>query len=249
MKYPKPPFATMLPRQAVLALALCLALLNNAFADRDQALAAQASGDYTSAAKLWLQLANDGDPLAQYNLALLYQRGAGVATDNNLFKYWLAMAARQGMAEAYVAINAKSLQPTGTAAARVTASSAVPASATATRAAATTVATASVTTTTGDANMGPQEWVAAQDPDYYTLQLASSTNRALIDKYYSENDLAGKAGYYRSRRSGEDWYALVYGAYPTVQDAKDAIESLPVDLKKWSPWVRNIKSIHKIMVR
>ena len=97
--------------------------------------------------------------------------------------------------------------------------------------------------------LGPQEWVAAQNPNYYTLQLASSTNQALIQKYYGENNLAGKAGYYHSKRSGEDWYALVYGAYPTVQDAKAAIGNLPEDLKKWSPWVRNIKSIHKIMVR
>jgi septal ring-binding cell division protein DamX len=197
---------------------LSLLLVTNAFADREQALAAEARGDYDNAAKLWLQLANDGDPLAQYNLALLYQRGAGVNADNNLFKYWLAMAARQGLVEAYTSINAQSMQPTN-----------VPAH-------------VSIT-------LGPQEWVAAQNPDYYTLQLASSTNQALIQKYYSENALTGKAGYYRSRRAGEDWYALVYGAYPTVQDAKEAIDNLPEDLKKWSPWVRNIKSIHKIMVR
>lgn len=207
----------MSPR-ILIALVLSLLFATNAYADREQALAAEARGDYSNAAKLWLQLANDGDPLAQYNLALLYQKGAGVSADNNLFKYWLAMAARQGLVEAYTSINSQSMQPTN-----------VPVH-------------VSVT-------MGPQEWVAAQNPNYYTLQLASSTNQALIQKYYSENDLTGKAGYYRSRRAGEDWYALVYGAYPSVQDAKEAIDNLPEDLKKWSPWVRNIKSIHKIMVR
>lgn len=207
-----------MPYRTVTAIVLILAFITNAFADREQALQAQARGDYNNAAKLWLQLANDGDPIAQYNLALLYQRGAGVMADNNLFKYWLSMAARQGMVEAYSRINAKSLQPTKLSA---------PAT----------------------ASMGPQEWVAAQNPNYYTLQLASSTNVQLIEKYYSENDLVGKAGYYRSQREGEDWYALVFGAYPSVQDAKDAIDNLPEDLKKWSPWVRNIRSIHKIMAR
>lgn len=214
---------TLLPRQAILVLLLSLLLAANAFADLEQALSAQARGDFTNAAKLWLQLANDGDPIAQYNLALLYQRGAGVNPDNNLSRYWLSMAGRQGLVEAYAMINAQNVQPMT----RASASASSPDS----------------------ANLGPQAWVAAQDPDYYTLQLASSTNQALIQKYYDENDLAGKAGYYRSRRAGEDWYALVYGAYPTVQDAKAAIETLPADLKKWSPWVRNIKSIHKIMVR
>ena len=78
---------TLLPRQAILVLLLSLLLAANAFADLEQALSAQARGDFTNAAKLWLQLANDGDPIAQYNLALLYQRGAGVNPDNNLSRY------------------------------------------------------------------------------------------------------------------------------------------------------------------
>jgi len=189
-----------------------------AAADRGQAMQAQTQGDFNNAAKLWLQLANEGDPVAAFNLALLYKRGSGVMQDGNLTQYWLQMAARKGLVDAYHMVNSKALLPGNN-----------------------SVAERPV--------VGPQEWVAMQKPSYYTLQLASSTNQALIQKYYSENNLQDKAGYYRSKRSGEDWYALVYGAYPTVQDAKMAIDNLPEGLKKWSPWVRNIKSIHRIMVR
>lgn len=205
-------------RQALFILFLCLSYATAAFADREQAMQAQVRGDYNNAAKLWLQLANEGDPLAEYNLALLYERGTGVIQDNNLSQYWLQMAARKGLVEAYTSMNTQGLQPANK-----------PASARAT--------------------MGPQAWVASQNPNFYTLQLASSTSQALIQKYYTENNLRDKAGYYRSKRSGEDWYALVYGAYPTVEEAKLAIENLPADLKTWSPWVRNIKSIHSIMIR
>ena len=93
----------------------------------------------------------------------------------------------------------------------------------------------------------PQQWVAEQNPNYYTLQLARSKNQQLIQKYYDQNDLYGKAGFYASIRQGEQWYALVYGAYPTVADAKASIASLPPDLRKWSPWVRKVKDIHKVM--
>ncbi|VAX14236.1 hypothetical protein MNBD_GAMMA24-2009 [hydrothermal vent metagenome] len=93
----------------------------------------------------------------------------------------------------------------------------------------------------------PQEWVLAQNGAYYTLQLASSTNRKLIEKYYTENQLQGRAGYYVTQRQGEEWYALVYGAYPTVGDANAAITSLPKDLRKWSPWVRKLKDIQRLM--
>lgn len=190
----------------------------NAVADQQQAITAQEQGNFTQAAKLWLPLANDGNPVAQFNLALLYKKGEGVTADENLSRYWFSMAARQGMADAYAEINPKAVTPTKT--------------------------PASVSLT-----LSPEAWVAAQNPSYYTLQLASSTNESLIKKYYNANNLVGKAGFYRSRRSGEDWYSLVFGAYPSVQAAKAAIQNLPADLKKWSPWVRNIKSIHKIMLQ
>ena len=94
---------------------------------------------------------------------------------------------------------------------------------------------------------GPQEWVKAQKANHYTLQLASSTNKDLIHKYYVENSLQGKAGYYRNRRQGENWYALVYGSYPSVSAANAAVADLPADLRKWSPWVRKLKDIQRLM--
>lgn len=93
----------------------------------------------------------------------------------------------------------------------------------------------------------PEEWIKLQKPGYYTMQLASSTNKKLIEKYYLENNLQGKAGYYRNRREGKNWYALVYGAYPSIRDANEAVAGLPEGLRKWSPWVRKIKVIHRLM--
>jgi septal ring-binding cell division protein DamX len=92
-----------------------------------------------------------------------------------------------------------------------------------------------------------EEWVKVQNPANYTLQLASSTNKQLIEKYYYENSLQGKAGYYRNRRQGEYWYALVYGSYPNIEKANEAVAALPENLKKWSPWVRKVKDIHRLM--
>lgn len=191
---------------------------NQLLASNADAFDAYKVGDYQTAAKLWTDLANDGDAEAQFNLALLYQRGFGVIADQNLSRYWLAMAARQGLAQAYRLLNKGSVAPTT----KVTIPQLV---------------------------LSPQQWVANQKPGYYTLQLASSTNQALIKKYYLENALQGKAGYYGSVRQGERWYALVYGAYGSVHEAKAAISNLPKDLRKWSPWVRNIRSIHKIMLK
>ena len=93
----------------------------------------------------------------------------------------------------------------------------------------------------------PDDWIRQQNPRHYTLQLASSTNRRVIEKYYRENHLEGQGGYYRNRRDGQDWYALVYGAYPTVSEARAAIGDLPEELRKWKPWVRRLRDIQRIM--
>jgi TPR repeat protein len=209
-------------RSAVLhifpVLTLSLFISGTAYADRSQALQSEAQGNYTQAARIWLQLANRGDALAQFNLALLYHSGSGVVGDNGRYRYWLSMAARNGFAEAYALLNKQAVHPTQQ---RVHI----------------------------QLQQDPGTWLAAQNPAYFTLQLASSTRKTQIQKYYEENGLAGKGGYYASRHSGEDRFSLVYGVYPSIGDAKAAIEGLPDSLKQWSPWVRSIKSIQRIMVR
>jgi septal ring-binding cell division protein DamX len=95
----------------------------------------------------------------------------------------------------------------------------------------------------------PAEWIAGQDPERYTLQLASSKSLDLIQKYIRDNELQGRAGYYKSARKGEVWYALVLGAYATPEEANAAASTLPEQLSKWSPWVRSIKDIHRVMRR
>ncbi len=94
----------------------------------------------------------------------------------------------------------------------------------------------------------PQHWVTELEPSRYTLQLASSKNKKLIEQYYTNNNLQNKAGYYSSLRQGERWYALVFGSYATVSEAKKAYKDIPEGLRKWSPWVRKIKDIHRIRI-
>ena len=93
---------------------------------------------------------------------------------------------------------------------------------------------------------GPLYWLEKQKPGKYTLQLISGRNKKLVEKIYNDNNLKGKAGYLHYMRSGKDNYALVYGVYETVAAAKAAITKLPENLRKSSPWVRKIKSLHEI---
>ena len=97
-----------------------------------------------------------------------------------------------------------------------------------------------------DFNIDPEMWLTKQEPNKYTIQLASSRNEKSIKKSYNDNQLEGNGGYYHYVRGGIDRYALIYGTYKTVAAAKVAMKKLPDALQGKTPWVRKIKSLQNI---
>ena len=65
-----------------------------------QGLEATKRGDYQTAFKLWLPLAEQGDASAQFNLGLMYDNGQGVKQDDVDAVKWYRKAAEQGYAKA-----------------------------------------------------------------------------------------------------------------------------------------------------
>jgi len=86
---------------------LFLGTAGSSFANgyNDGLLAAE-TGDYQTALQKWEPLANQGDPLAQFNLALLYHSGSGVDVDEQKAVSWYHKAADNGYyyAQEYLAV-------------------------------------------------------------------------------------------------------------------------------------------------
>ena len=95
-------------------------------------------------------------------------------------------------------------------------------------------------------NISPELWLEKQEPNKYTIQVASSRNESSIKKSFEDNNIKGNGGYYHYIRDGVDRYALIYGTYKTVAAANVAIKKLPENLRKKTPWVRKIKSLQNI---
>lgn len=66
----------------------------------DKALTAYRAGDYGQAFDLWRVRADAGDPLAQFNLAVMFDRGEGTDRDTNRAVAWYHIAAEQGVVAA-----------------------------------------------------------------------------------------------------------------------------------------------------
>jgi TPR repeat protein len=79
-----------------------------------KAEAAYARGDYPTAFKLWLPLAEQGSARAQANIARMYERGEWVAPDKAMAGEWYRRAADQHAADA--AMPAMALAPAANAA-------------------------------------------------------------------------------------------------------------------------------------
>jgi TPR repeat protein len=84
---------------SLLTLAAVLAAVP-AFADFQAGVDAYQKGDYVGAVKEWRPLAEAGDPIAQFNLGLLYLDGHGVPQSVAEAANWFRRAAEQDYTEA-----------------------------------------------------------------------------------------------------------------------------------------------------
>ena len=64
------------------------------------------SGNYQTALKQWGPLAEQGHPVAQFNLALLYHSGSGISLDESKAVEWYKKSAKNGYypAQEYMAV-------------------------------------------------------------------------------------------------------------------------------------------------
>ena len=84
-------------------------------AGRQDGHRAYEAGDFNAAGRIWLKLAEAGEPQAQFDLALLYELGQGVPLDRNQAFRWYRRAAEAGVVAAQfnVAVMLDSGQGTG----------------------------------------------------------------------------------------------------------------------------------------
>ena len=87
------------------------------------------------------------------------------------------------------------------------------------------------------------EWVLAQEPGTFTLQLFGSHEVKNAEEFIRQHKLGKEANYFVSEHKGKDWYSVVYGVYPDQAAASAAIKTLPTSLHKIKPWVRRFDDI------
>jgi len=198
------------------------------------AMDAMSAKNYRDSASRWKKLSRQGSIVAEYNLAISLQRIPGRAGTH---RSWLKAAARDKLITAYQRLQPGAVRPVR-----------MQQSLRGQKWSGHVANKARVTPPVESKDVTADKWVRQLDPGYYTLQIASSPNRASMENFYRDNQLQRRAGLYKSWHQDEHRYTLIYGAYPTANKARSAISTLPQQLQKWKPWAKSIKQIHRVML-
>lgn len=91
-----------------------------------------------------------------------------------------------------------------------------------------------------------ENWLLQQPDSYYTLQLLGSRDEQAVQRFIKKHHLpARQTAYYRGQYKGGKWFVVLYGVYPSRNDAAKHIADLPEKIRRQNPWPRPLASIHK----
>ena len=90
-----------------------------------------------------------------------------------------------------------------------------------------------------------REELKALSPRGYTLQLGAMTSLEDVQSFIEEYNVESEARIYPTVRNDVEWFIITYRDYPTIQVARDAVESLPESLRSLGPWAKSLNQVHR----
>ena len=86
-------------------------------------------------------------------------------------------------------------------------------------------------------------------PRSYTLQLAAVTSLEDVQVFLDTHSLEGNVYIYPTVRNDVEWFIITYENYPTIQVARDAVQTLPSELQNLEPWAKSLNQVQREIER
>lgn len=182
------------------------------------------------AAYWWRKAAAQGMLRAEHNLATLYLFGRGVEKDPRKALALYRRAAHQGSAVSarFAAELAAELEHQGDSVTRETSS-------------------APVQSQAGQAKVHGVEWIRAQPPGHYTLQLFAGHSEEAVKRFLEQHAPGAPMLVYRYPSGEGRLTGIAHGHYPDLAGARAAIGRLPAELQKAGAWPRRFGEIQSLI--
>ncbi len=83
----------------------------------------------------------------------------------------------------------------------------------------------------------------------YIVQLLGSYQEASADGFKAQwqAKVTGNVYRYKTSHKGRDWYVVVAGVYSSRGEATAAVNLLPIELRKQSPWIRPVSAVQDVL--
>jgi len=183
-----------------------------------------------TAIKWYKKSAESGYSYAQYNLGRMYAEGRGTLKNLEEAKYWWRSASRNKVKKATEALANLETTPVPDS------NESKPAP---------PVAHAPYHANPVAKGLA---WVKRQSANHYTIQLFRSQDPKWILKLATSEQLPQTFTQIQSTDANNNtWYTLIYGSFPSFQEASKARKDLPESLQKWSPKLIRFSEIHQLL--
>ncbi|MCP0913083.1 SPOR domain-containing protein [Legionella sp. 27cVA30] len=90
-----------------------------------------------------------------------------------------------------------------------------------------------------------RDWVASQNPQGYTIELADDEKASLVAGKLVKAPKKNRMATVKYERGGRNYYKGLYGTYPSYEEAQEALNALPEDMKQGAQ-VKNWGSIQQV---
>jgi len=93
-----------------------------------------------------------------------------------------------------------------------------------------------------------EDWIRAQDPDHYTIQVMALDDRAIIEGLVAGREAWAPFAIYTVQKSTNPLHVLVQGNYPDVASAREAQNRFPRKIQKRDRlWIRRFEMVQKLL--
>ena len=93
-----------------------------------------------------------------------------------------------------------------------------------------------------------EAWIAAQDPDHYTIQVMALSDLDLLKEQVEGFESLAPFAIYTVQKSTSPLHVLVQGSYPDVNAARAAQNSFPRKIqRKDRLWIRRFEMVQRLL--
>ncbi len=94
---------------------------------------------------------------------------------------------------------------------------------------------------------GFEQRLLTQKGSHYTIQILSAGQERTAKNMMSQPTVAKDGGYYRRGQGSSQKFVFVTGTYATRAEAQQALETLPPEIRKLNPFIRNLSQVKQEM--